>query len=142
MHIEGSTLFTKGYTGIPHYILCLHKALKKNSKINVFLAYNIRKIKKIKHNKVDLKHLWYSGSFLFSFVHKPKISHSLHTPFLAIKGSKKIATIHDLAVHLPEFSDYNFSSDYFKNKRLKLFKEFSEKADAIIAVSENTKKDF
>lgn len=140
--IEGSTLFTKGYSGIPHYILCLQKALKKNSKIDVFLAYNIKKIKKLKDNKVNVKHLWYLKKTLFSFKHRPKISHSLHTPFLAIKGSKKIATIHDLAVHLPEFSNFNFSSEYFKKKRLNLFKTFSKNADAIIAVSENTKKDF
>ena len=140
--IEGSTLFTKGYTGIPHYILCLHKALKKNSKIDVFLAYNIKKIKKLKDNKATIKHLWYFKKTLFSFKHSPTISHSLHTPFLEIKGSKKIATIHDLAVHLPEFLEYKFSSDYFKKKRLNLFKTFSKNADAIIAVSENTKKDF
>ena len=140
--IEGSTLFTKGYTGIPHYILCLHKALKKNSKIDVFLAYNIKKIKNLKNNKVTIKHLWYFKKTLFSFKHQPTISHSLHTPFLEIRGSKKIATIHDLAVHLPEFSEYNFSSEYFKKKRIHLFKTFSENADAIIAVSENTKKDF
>jgi glycosyltransferase involved in cell wall biosynthesis len=140
--IEGSTLFTKGYTGIPHYILCLYKSLKKSTKVDVFLGYNLSKIKNLRHNKVSIKHIWYLGTLLFSFKHKPKISHSLHTPFLTISGSKKIATIHDLAVHLPEFSEYNFSSEYFKNKRMKLFKEFSEKADAIISVSENTKKDF
>lgn len=140
--IEGSTLFTKGYTGIPHYILCLHKALKKNSKTDIFLAYNIKKAKNLKDNKVTIKHLWYLKKTLFSFKHKPTISHSLHTPFLEIKGSKKIATIHDLAVHLPEFSDYNFSSEYFKKKRFNLFEKFAKNADAIIAVSENTKKDF
>ncbi|WP_299063158.1 glycosyltransferase family 1 protein [uncultured Polaribacter sp.] len=140
--IEGSTLFTKGYTGIPHYIICLHKALKKNSNIDVFLAYNLKKIKSLKHNKVNIKHLWYLKNILFSLKHKPQISHSLHTPFLEIIGSKKIATIHDLAVHLPEFADYNFSSEYFKKKRFKLFKNFAKNADAIISVSENTKKDF
>ena len=140
--IEGSTLFTKGYTGIPHYILCLHKALKKNSKIAVFLGYNIKKLKSLKNNKVHLKHLWYLKKTVFSLKHRPTISHSLHTPFLEIKGSKKIATIHDLAVHLPEFATYNFSSTYFKKKRLQLFQQFAENADAIIAVSENTKQDF
>ena len=139
--IEGSTLFTKGYTGIPHYILSLEKALKKNSNVSLLLAYHIRKAKKMKNNTTNLPHKWYFNNFLFSFK-KPQISHSLHTPFLQIIGTKKIATIHDLAVHLPEFENYNFTSEYFKNKRLKLFKNFAKNADAIIAVSLNTKKDF
>lgn len=140
--IEGSTLFTKGYTGIPHYILSLQKALKNKDNVDVELAYNIKKIAKLKNNKSKLPFVWYFKFFIFSFKKKPLISHSLHTPFLKINGTKKIATIHDLAVHLPMFENYNFSSEYFKNKRLKLFKEFYDQADAIIAVSENTKQDF
>lgn len=140
--IEGSTLFTKGYTGIPNYILCLYKALNKNDSVEITMAYHFRKFKKMNTNKTNLPHNWYLNSFLFSFDKKPQISHSLHTPFLKLNGTKKIATIHDLAVHLPEFESYNFSSEYFKNKRLRLFEDFSKNADAIIAVSENTKHDF
>lgn len=138
--IEGSTLFTQGYTGIPFYIQQLYKAL--NTTIDIKLAYNIRKIKHLKRLKVDFPYLWYLGNRTISFSYKPDISHSLHTPFLKIKNTKKIATIHDLAIHLPEFASNDFSTDYFREKRLSLLKDFSENADAIIAVSENTKQDF
>lgn len=143
--IEGSTLFTKGYTGIPHYILCLEKALKKQANIEVVLGFNFRKIRKKKNLSPAVKQLkynWYLRNFLFSTTNKPQISHSLHTPFLKIKNTKKIATIHDLAVHLPEFDKFDFASQYFKDKRMKLFKDIANNADAIISISENTKKDF
>lgn len=140
--IEGSTLSTKGFTGIPHYILSLHKAFKNKSKIEVYLAFNLKKKRKIKPDVLRMQHFWYFKSILFSRFYKPQISHSLHSPFLKIRGTKKIATIHDLAVHLPEFEAYDFATNYFKNKRFNLFKDFAKNADAIISVSENTKNDF
>lgn len=140
--LEGSTLFTKGYTGIPNYCVHLHNALLKHTEAQVFLGLPLKKIRKTHSTLINPKNLWYAGIFLFSLKHKPEISHSLHSPFLQIRGTKKIATIHDLAVHLPEFGEYNFANEYFKKKRYKLFEEFAENADAIIAVSHKTKEDY
>ena len=116
--LEGSTLFIKGYTGIQNYIIHLHNALQKNKEIQVFLGFPLKKIIKLKPNFINQKNLWFAGTFLFSLKHKPEISHSLHSPFLQIRGTKKIATIHDLAIHLPEFSEYNFAGEYFKKNDL------------------------
>jgi len=140
--LEASTLFTKGFTGIPHYIIHLHSALMKNENTEVLFGLPAKKVIKQRPDFINQRYLWYAGQFLLSSDYKPDISHSLHSPFLKIKGTKKIATIHDLAVHLPEFSEYDFANKYFRNKRFKLFKEFAENADAIIAVSHNTKEDF
>lgn len=143
--IEGSTLFTKGYTGIPHYIISLQRALKKVDGVEVILGFNVRKKRKQKNLNPEVKkieHQWYFKNIFFSLAKNPIISHSLHTPFLKIRNTKKIATIHDLAVHLPEFEHLDFATPYFKNKRFKLFKDIAKNADAIIAVSENTKQDF
>lgn len=140
--IEGSTLSTKGFTGIPHYIISIQKALKEKHKIEVELAFNLKKRNKFKSEVLKKKHFWYIGSILFSRQFKPAISHSLHTPFLKLRGTKKIATIHDLAVHLPEFAEFNFASKYFQEKRFKLFQDFAKNADAIIAVSQATKDDY
>ena len=144
--IEGSTLFTKGYTGIPHYILCLNKALNNYSNYKIHLGFNIKRIKKKKYltpEVTKIPYLWYFKNTILNIRNqKPDISHSLHSPFLTIKNTKKVATIHDLAVHLPLFEEYDFANEYFKNKRMKLFAEFAKNADAIIAVSENTKQDF
>ncbi|GAL62958.1 glycosyltransferase family 4 protein [Algibacter lectus] len=140
--IEGSTLSTKGFTGIPHYIISIQKALKNKHNIEVELAFNLKKINKFKPEVLKKTHFWYVGSILFSRTFKPAISHSLHTPFLKLNGTKKIATIHDLAVHLPEFAEFNFASKYFQEKRYKLFQDFAKNADAIIAVSQATKDDY
>src|SRR5690606_17920837 len=86
-------------------------------------------------------HLWYWGQFMFPHT-KPQVAHTLHTPFLNLKGALKVATIHDMAVHLPQFSDYGLASPYFVEKRFRLFGEFAKKADVLIAVSEATKNDF
>ncbi|NNL09808.1 MAG: glycosyltransferase family 4 protein [Croceitalea sp.] len=87
------------------------------------------------------KHVWHMGKAVVG-TQNAAVAHSLHTPFLDLKKSVKVATVHDFAVHLPQFEKYEFANDYFKKKRFKLFQEFNQKADAIIAVSQATKNDF
>lgn len=143
--LESSSLFFKDYTGIPFYILNLHRALLNNADVDPILGFRLKKKFKGKseQQKELLKnnHAWYFGNFLWPS-QKIEVAHSLHTPFLNLKGALKVATIHDLAVHLPEFEKFDFATPYFKEKRFKLFEEFTKKADALITVSEATKKDF
>ena len=57
-------------------------------------------------------------------------------PFLV--NSKKVVTIHDLAYFMPEFNAYlPYDALYMKS----MIKNSCKRADVIIAVSENTKKD-
>lgn len=142
--LESSSLFFKQYTGIPYYILNLYHGLENIDEIDLHLGFSLKKI--IKKNRISKAllskdRLWHSNNFILSS-QKVEVAHSTHTPFLNPKGVLKVATIHDLAVHLPQFEKYNFANDYFKDKRLRLFKEFSTKADVLIAVSEATKRDF
>lgn len=143
--LESSSLFFKDYTGIPFYILNLHRALMQNTSVDPILGFRLKNRFKKKNDQqkeiLQHPHVWHFGNQLIP-PKKVKVAHSLHTPFLNLKGTLRIATVHDLAVHLPEFDQYNFASQYFKDKRFKLFEEFTKKADAIITVSEATKRDF
>ena len=104
--LESSSLFFKDYTGIPFYILNLHRALLNNADVDPIMGFRLKKKFKGKseQQKELLKnnHAWYFGNFLWPS-QKIDVAHSLHTPFLNLKGSLKVATVHDLAVHLPEF---------------------------------------
>ncbi|MFK5974821.1 MAG: glycosyltransferase family 1 protein [Flavobacteriaceae bacterium] len=142
--LESSSLFFKQYTGIPYYILNLCNGLENIADIDLVLGFRLKKITKknrLSKTLLSKERLWHGNNFILSS-QKIEVAHSSHTPFLNLNRALKVATIHDLAVHLPQFENYHFASDYFKNKRLRLFKEFSTKADVLIAVSEATKRDF
>ena len=143
--LESSSLFFKNYTGIPFYIHNLYNALKEIDNVDPHLAFRLKaKFKKktsFQKNILNNKHLWHLNNFAIGSS-KFDVAHSLHTPFLNLSSSLKVATVHDLAVHLPQFKEYEFATPYFQKKRMALFKEFSKKADVIITVSESTKQDF
>jgi len=143
--LESSSLFLKNYTGIPFYIHHLYRAMDALGSVHPTLAFRLKK-KFGSHNHfhkqlLKKRHVWHWQNRLLSSS-KFDISHSLHTPFLNLKGALNVATVHDLAVHLPQFENFNFATEYFKNKRLALFKQFSDKSDIIITVSKATKNDF
>lgn len=143
--LESSSLFFKNYTGIPFYIHKLHGAMCKIPDLETVLAFRLKKKFSSKNDfhREILKnnHAWHVGNTLLSAA-KFDVAHSLHTPFLDLRKSLKAATVHDLAVHLPEFKNYDFASEYFKKKRFSLFEKFQKSADVIITVSEATKNDF
>lgn len=143
--LESSSLFFKEYTGIPFYILNLHRALLEHNEVEPILGFRWKNAFKKKNEPLkeilQNPHAWYVNNVLLPY-QKASVAHTLHTPFLNLKGSLKVATVHDLAVHLPEFDTYHFATPYFKEKRFKLFEEFTKKADVIITVSEATKRDF
>ena len=143
--LESSSLFFNKHTGIPRYIDNLYEAMVALEGVDPILAYHLKKIKKGKdlpEKYKDKNHIWHWNRVAFGLKNSCKIAHSLHTPFLNLKSCKKVATVHDMAVHLDQFKAYNFASEYFQNKRFQLFKNFTKHADAIITVSEVTKRDF
>src|SRR5690606_19628660 len=143
--LEGSSLFFKNYTGIPYYILNLHQSMKAQEGVDAVLGFRMKKKfgKHMPRQREILKHdhLWYLGKFMIPLL-RPQVAHTLHTPFLDINRALKVATIHDMAVHLPQFREYGLASQYFVEKRFKLLGEFAKKADALITVSDATKNDF
>lgn len=143
--LESSSLFFKNYTGIPFYIHRLYMALKTLEKVNPVLAFRLKKKWSSKNNLqkelLRQEHFWHLNNRCLTSATFDVI-HSLHTPFLNSKKGLKVATVHDLAVHLPELKQYQLTTEYFEKKRFALFKEFAKNADVIITVSEKTKKDF
>lgn len=143
--LESSSLFFKNYTGIPFYIYNLFNAMCTLEDVYPHLAFRFKKSfgsHNDFHKQLLAKdHVWHFGKKLLS-TKKYDVAHSLHTPFLNLNRALKVATVHDLAVHLPQFEDFDFASAYFKKKRWALFTTFAAKADVIITVSEATKRDF
>lgn len=143
--LEGSSLFFNNYTGIPFYIQNLYHSLKHSDEADPYLAFRLKNKLKSKnglHPSIRQEQCVWHYRNLTTSKNKFSVSHSLHTPFLALPKTLKVATVHDLAVHLPLFKSYDFATPYFAKKRMELFKQFSKKADAIITVSETTKNDF
>ena len=143
--LESSSLFFKKYTGIPNYIYNLYNAMSSINGVSPILGFRLKKIVTSKNTfqKELLKknHAWHTAGILLP-PKKVTVAHSLHTPFLNHKNALRVATIHDLAVHLPQFDNYAFASEYFKQKRMSLFNQFYKNADALVAVSQATKNDF
>ena len=143
--LESSSLFFKEYTGIPYYIENLYTAMDESPEVEVVLGFNIKRVLRIKRLSESIAQkpkLWYYGNKVLGGTKAISIAHSLHAPLLKLRNTKNIATVHDLAVHLDMFEKLNFSNEYFKNKRMNLFKEFSRNTDALITVSERTKQDY
>ncbi|GGG49548.1 glycosyl transferase [Croceivirga lutea] len=143
--LESSSLFFKNYTGIPFYIHHLFEALKDLDNVSPTLAFRLKKKWSSKNDfqkeLLNQKHFWHVNN-LYMTSTRFDVVHSLHTPFLNSKKGLKVATVHDLAVHLPELKQYNLTTEYFEKKRFALFRSFSKNADVLITVSEKTKKDF
>ena len=142
---EGSTLFSKGYTGIPFYIKKLVEGFDASDSYNpnLFLPlkrrFKQRYLAPFTHN---ISKSWYLKGALLRNFNNVKIMHFTHAPFINAKGVKKVATIHDLAFMADELKGVEIATPYFVNKRIHLLSQISQYADAIISVSQKTKEDF
>ncbi len=67
------------------------------------------------------------------------ITHSTDNKFLYKAGKINIATVHDVAIFLPENNIPGFTSSSFREKQYRVLERMCDKADHIIAVSETTK---
>lgn len=67
------------------------------------------------------------------------ITHSTDNKFLYKPGKINIATVHDVAIFLPENNLPGFTSSSFREKQYRVLERMCDKADHIIAVSETTK---
>ena len=142
---EGSTLFSKGYTGIPFYIKKLVEGFAEDGLFTPTLLLPIKRIGKHKNLAPFTKNIskkWYWNTSTFGSFSKLQIIHFTHAPFINIKGVKKVATIHDLAFMVTELKDIKIANPHFVEKRIQLLSEIARHADAIISVSQKTKEDF
>ncbi len=139
--IESTTLLTRHFTGISFYTYKLIQYLRRNNYVELSLWNKLSRIKKDKLFPAELKSI---RRFYFNkipFGRKPLIAHSPDVHFLNFTGSKKIITIHDLAVLLK----YSQIPRYTTRKTIEKFTDkisyALKHADFVITVSNTTKKD-
>jgi glycosyltransferase involved in cell wall biosynthesis len=141
--LEASGLLRQHPTGIPVYIKNLTYSLNELSDLNVDHCYKLSRYKKRKFAPhIDgVGRNWYLGPIYFSGT-KPNIIHSSDTKIPKIPGTKLVATIHDLAVLHPDHNFEGFTNEKFRESAREKYRKIIRSADAIISVSECTKRDF
>lgn len=142
---EGSTLFSKGYTGIPFYIKKLVEGFNENESFSPNLFLPFKRYFKRRHLAPFSQNIaknWYWKGNPFGNFSKAQIVHFTHAPFINTRDVKKVATIHDLAFMVDELKGIEIATPYFIDKRIHLLAQISQHSDAIISVSQKTKDDF
>ena len=139
--IESTTLLTNHFTGISYYAYNLIKHLRAYSSVELSLWNKFSRIKKDKLFPPELRSIrrFYLGKIPFG--KKPTIVHSPDIHFPNFPTTKKIITIHDLAILLK----YAEIPQYTTRKTIEQFTKkinyAMKNADFVITVSNATKRD-
>ncbi|HEY3250205.1 MAG TPA: glycosyltransferase, partial [Ignavibacteria bacterium] len=132
--------------GIAKYIEKLYRNLgKENVSLFPYVYFPRKKYIKQLSSFININDVSWHYSFLHNEKSKNKIdiSHTTDVKFLNLPKTKKIATIHDLAIFKKELSHIpNYTTDSFRKKIMKNLETLSKQTDGIITVSEQTKNDF
>ena len=145
--IESTSLCAAHKTGIANYTYNLVNTLIANKEFNkhyeLSLLYKLSRYKKrnLRYLPNTINAYWHYASVL-PFAKKFDIAHSPDSVFLNYKRAKKVVTIHDLAIFKSQNQIKGYTSEAFKLKMHKYLTAVAKNADAIITVSETTKKDF
>lgn len=146
---DNSIFFKQSYGGISKYFIKLFNSLNKKDEVNFLISHGIHKNEYLKS--------FHSKSYFFkkypllcekifsrlnnynlkknNLIFKPDIIHYTYYGPQISKKCKSILTVYDLT-HEKFYKKYGFKKPYF-NYRKKIF----DHVDAIISISENTKKD-
>lgn len=144
MHIafEASSITTRQPTGIAAYARALIEQLQRSGgNANTMTLLN-------KFSRIRRRHVLYRPAgmpavfylpLLSSFVHRFDILHALDATMPVWPGAKRITTIHDVFVLLNQDTEL-FPPSFIRRKQAS-YRRIAQRADAIIAVSETTKRD-
>lgn len=144
--IESTSLCTSHRTGIANYTFNLIDQFLNNpafnKEIRPSLLYKLSRYKKREERYLPTgaEVLWHYGKVL-PFNNKFDILHSPDSVFLSRTGSKKVVTVHDLAIFKEQNKIEGYTNDKFREKQYAFLKKISIHADALITVSESTKND-
>jgi glycosyltransferase involved in cell wall biosynthesis len=135
--------------GVKEYIESLIRGMIRNlsNKNELFVIHNLdRKVFEDKRNVHEVL-LNSKSKIICDFFIAPKEINKLNLdvilfpkgtiPFF-VKTSRKMLTVHDLAYFLPEYNAYKFLDNVYMKF---MMRSSCKRADKIIAISENTKKD-
>jgi len=139
--INATYAVLKNKTGVGLYTLNLIQNLASVDKKNEYvLYYNKGQVKRnelLKINKPNFKHKFFFPKLIKFCFDNLDIFHEPAFRYLKPAGTKTVVTIHDITSVLK----YDFMSEKFRKYANKKLEKSILKADKIIAVSKNTKKD-
>ncbi|MEI6488903.1 MAG: glycosyltransferase family 1 protein [Bacteroidota bacterium] len=145
--IEATSLCTPNRSGIANYTFNLINALLENQEFktdfDLKLWYKLSRYKKRNYRYLPFEDVarWHFNQIL-PLQKNTDIVHSPDSILIDWKKPKKIVTIHDLAIYKKENQLKDYTSAEFKAKNFLFLKRVAKEADAILTVSECTKKDF
>lgn len=141
--LESSSLLTDKPTGVSNYTRLLLENLEliEDLEIDLFLKFNYFK-KRTEFPLFNARNTsWYFGTFSRA-KSKINIAHSPDLKFLSLSKAKKIITAHDFAIFQTQNQIPGYTSQKYKNKVYSKMKSIVKKIDAVVSVSEATKRDF
>lgn len=146
--IEVTGCLTEKPTGIANYIVNLYKELEKSQsecELDAYIWLSSYKNRKRLFRYLSPRHVsWHYKPYNFHKINNGlDIAHSTDAKFLNLPKTKKVVTVHDLAIFKKEMlivPDYTSSEFLAKVKRN--LEKIAKRADRIITVSNQTKIDF
>ncbi len=146
--IEVTGCLTEKPTGIANYIVNLYKELEKFDKecdLEAFIWLSSYKYRERLLNYLSPRRVsWHYKPYnLHKINNQLDIAHSTDAKFLNLPNTKKVVTIHDLAIFKKELREIpDYTTEKFLAKVLKTLEKVADRSDLIIADSLQTKIDF
>lgn len=146
--IDVTACLTEKPTGIANYVINLYQGIenacgKENVEAFVWLSsykYRKRLFRHLSPARISWHYKPFNIHKLFNDI---DISHSTDAKFLNLPGTKKVATVHDLALFKNEIAEIqDYTTEKFKNKVAHNLRKIARNADRIITDSRQTKLDF
>ena len=139
---ESSSITNQNPTGIAGYARALITELAEINNGEHSLSL-LNKFSRLKRKNSMYRHPSLPAHFYLPYFsalkHNADILHALDAYIPAWPGTKKITTIHDVFVLINQ--DSEFSPESFVKRKQQSYQKIVRNTDAIIAVSESTKKD-
>lgn len=146
--IEVTGCLTEQPTGIANYIVNLYRELEKfegECELEAYIWLSSYKNKKrIFQYLSPTRVSWHYKLYNFHKINNGlDIAHSTDAKFLDLPKTKKVVTVHDLAIFRKEMLNVpDYTSEQFVAKVLRNLERVARKSDQIITVSDQTKTDF
>jgi len=145
--IEATSVCNPNPSGIANYTLNLIDGLLTDTdfkkQFDLKLLYKLSRYKKrnFRYMPFDGAAQWHFNNLL-PLNRNFDILHATDNIIINWKRPKKVVTIYDLAVLQKQNLIEGYTTPEFRERSMKYLSDVAKKADAIISISENTKKDF
>lgn len=140
--LEATSICSAVHTGIQKYIVELLGAMAEIEAPDLDLTalYKLSHRQHAYRRVPGIESRWYVGNGL-PVSRSFDVVHALDMRCPRVPGTRYITTVHDLAVFLPEHQFDAFSPERFRRRKRKQFDTLFARSEAVVAVSESTKRD-